>query len=61
MSWNRMRDKSSALEASERSMRESISGLLDWVSAGEFTRLLAKGKQEMAALSLLGQSFSFLF
>lgn len=33
MSWNRMRDKSSALEASDRSIRESISRVLDWVSA----------------------------
>lgn len=60
MSWNRMRDKSSALEASERSIRESISGLLDWVSAGEWTRLLAKGKPEMTASAFGDNSFSFL-
>lgn len=43
MSWNRMRDRSSALEASERSIRESIARVLDWVSAGRGRCYLRRG------------------
>lgn len=46
-----MRDKSSALEASERSIRESISRVLDCVSAGRGRCYLRRGnpRQEPSA------------